>query len=171
MKRIVLTLLFLLATKTYGVEENNAVGDLLASTYDPGILPSLGSSSPLNVSVSLIIANLLAVSDSDQTIDVDVYLLLSWIDTRLNTSLVQDNVVIVTDATMIKRFWTPDVYVQNSVTASIVDVLGPLAQLSIDANQRLFNLRRLSVKLGCKFNLQNYPHDVQYCPMIISPCE
>lgn len=150
------------------VPKNRAVSELLPEHYDPGLLPTLGDAHPLNVSVSIIVTNLLSSSEVDQTIDLDMYVLLAWTDPRLNTSLVQDNLVVVNDPAAIKHFWTPDIYLQNSVSVSVVNVLSPVAQLSIDVHKKLFYLQRLNAKLSCTMNLQNYPHDLQYCKIIFS---
>lgn len=96
---------------------------------------------------------------------VDNRLMLSqWIKDQLanHTNEITD---ILLDSSHVPKFWTPDVYFQNALTASVVNVGLPVQYLAIGALNNLTLITRLSGTFICKMDLSEYPQDYQYCSL------
>ena len=58
-----------------------------------------------------------------------------WIDTRLNTSNLEDNLELEPDA--VTDFWVPDSYFHHAHKAKTVRIMNPTASLQITPNQTI----------------------------------
>ena len=103
---------------------------------------------------------------------MDVTLKLKWFENRLNLSsgIVQqlqnkNNTIddLFLDSSFVPKFWIPDIYFQNGLSASIVTSGLNVQYLVIGLNQNITYTVRLSVTSMCKMDLSSYPQDYQYC--------
>ena len=111
---------------------------------------------------------------------MDLTLKLKWFENRLNLSqqiieLIKDrnNTIdnLILDSSFVPKFWIPDVYFQNGLSASIVNSGLNIQYLVIGLNQNITYTVRLSGKFMCKMDLSNYPQDYQYCSLEAVSCK
>lgn len=109
-----------------------------------------------------------------QSFQLDLTLKLKWFETRLNlsekiTEEVKDrnNTIdnLLLDSSFVSKFWIPDIYFQNGLSASIVNSGLNVQYLVIGVERNITYTVRLSAKFMCKMDLTNYPQDYQYCSM------
>lgn len=92
-----------------------------------------------------------------------------WHDTRLNVSVIGRNQnFIVTQPSIIQQFWLPDVYFVNGLSATVVNAFQAVQKLTITGDSLLSYAQRINALLSCPMNLQNFPHDYQYCRVKVS---
>ena len=104
-----------------------------------------------------------------QTIQVDIILVQQWRDERLNTSSIgQNQNFVITQPSIIKNFWLPDLYLVNGLSATVVNAFQAVQKLTITSENMISYAQRVNAMLSCPMNLQNFPHDLQYCRLKIS---
>ena len=69
---------------------------------------SNGSTDPFKVGYSLLLIDIYGVEHSDFTININVFLTLTWFDDRINISADDDEINV--DVQFIDNLWKPDVY-------------------------------------------------------------
>lgn len=108
------------------------------------------------------LAELMNVNDAQQTFQVDLIILQEWYDFRLNFNDIQGTVEM-SDPSLIERFWTPDLYIINAQSASIINSFHSVQKLTITEAGLMHYSMRVHSTLHCSMNLEKYPHDYQYC--------
>ena len=104
-----------------------------------------------------------------QTIQLDLTLVQHWHDNRLNLSVIEPNQnFVVTKPGLIRQFWLPDLYLVNSLTATVVNAFQPIEKLTITPDGLVSYAQRINALLSCPMNLANFPHDFQYCRIKMS---
>ena len=107
-----------------------------------------------------------------QTIQVDIILVEQWHDERLNLSSIEPNQnFVVTQPALIKQFWLPDMYFVNGLSATLVNAFQSVQKLTITSDGLVSYAQRINALLSCPMNLQNFPHDYQYCRIKMSTCK
>lgn len=104
---------------------------------------------------------------SSQTITLDLYLIQTWHDPRLQVANMVSETVL-TEAAQINQYWMPDTYLINGASVSVINALQPIEKLTIDQQGNVTLMMRVNAQLSCYMNLQNYPMDIQYCRVKIS---
>ena len=69
---------------------------------------SNASADPIKVGYSLLLIDIYGVEHSDFTININVFLTLTWFDDRINISADDDEINV--DVQFIDNLWKPDVY-------------------------------------------------------------
>lgn len=142
------------------------INTLLPAGYNNQMRPSpqLGTT---EVKVEMIVDNLISSDEIEQSITLDIWLATRWHDDRIvGSNLTGD--VIVTDDNLIGHFWSPELYFINGLDVSVVDAFRPIRRLAVASGGAMLLEQRLNARLSCYMNLQNFPHDLQYCPIILS---
>lgn len=85
-----------------------------------------------------------------------------WYDVRLNLDEIPGQITI-SEPELLDKFWTPDLYLVNAQSATIVDAFQSVQKLTITDSGFMHYAIRVNAQLHCSLNLQNYPHDHQYC--------
>ncbi|KAH9389403.1 hypothetical protein TYRP_023349, partial [Tyrophagus putrescentiae] len=139
---------------------------IVPKNYDAQMKPGKDT---LNISISLYVNDLIGAVDKDQTIQLDIILIEQWTDDRLNLSAIDQNQnFIVTTPSIIKKFWLPDLYFVNGLSATVVNAFQAVQKLTVTSNGLITYAQRINTMLSCPMNLQNFPHDYQYCRIKIS---
>lgn len=105
-----------------------------------------------------------------QTFQVDIILVQEWTDNRLNLSEIEQNLV-VTQPAGIRQFWLPEMYFVNGLSATVVNAFQSVQKLTINREGLMNYAQRINALLSCPMNLQNFPHDYQYCRIKMSTCK
>ncbi|XP_054160474.1 glycine receptor subunit alpha-2-like [Oppia nitens] len=147
-----------------------SIVDIIPKTYDPKKSPNPRGVTKVNISV--IVNDLLSVTESDSSFQLDLTLKLKWYDQRLNLSSgIQNDILdhnntidnIILDSSYISKFWIPDIYFQNALSVSIVNSGLSVQYLVIGIDKNITYTVRYSGKFICKMDLTNYPQDYQFC--------
>jgi len=85
----------------------------------------------------------------------------------LELSSLDANLVVTQPAT-IKRFWLPEMYFVNGLSATVVNAFQAVQRLTITTVGLMTYAQRINALLSCPMNLQNFPHDYQYCRIKLS---
>ncbi|XP_054161868.1 glycine receptor subunit alpha-2-like [Oppia nitens] len=149
-----------------------SIVDIIPKTYDPKKSPNPRGVTKVNISV--IVNDLLSVTESDSSFQLDLTLKLKWYDQRLNLSSgIQNDILdhnntidnIILDSSYISKFWIPDIYFQNALSVSIVNSGLSMQYLMIGIDKNITYTVRYSGKFICKMDLTNYPQDYQLCSL------
>ena len=92
---------------------------------------------------------------------------MEWTDKRLNLNEIDQN-IIITKPSMIQKIWTPEIFLVNGLSASVVNALQSVQKITITRDGLINYVQRVNSELMCPMNLQNFPHDYQYCRIKIS---
>ena len=90
-----------------------------------------------------------------------------WIEDRINRSVVGPPVEL-TQTPMLNKFWLPEMYFPNGLSASVVNAFQQVQKLTISQDGLMNFAQRVNAQFSCQLNLQNYPHDIQLCPIRMS---
>ena len=139
--------------------------DLTSKNYNPSRVPRVNDSEPLTVHLHVKLLSMLQVSETEQSITVDLQYRLSWTDYRLLLpSYHADLYPIVLDMRWKERIWVPDVYLHNALKLTPLDgTIAPVTYLELDSGHRVSLIARLTATLSCDMQLLAYPHDRQTC--------
>jgi len=97
-----------------------------------------------------------------QSFTIDFTLNQKWFDTRLNVNFTNlDNLIL--DHSFVSKLWTPDIYFQNALSASVVNAFQAIQFITIGRYNNITYTTRMNGKFVCKMDLSNYPQDYQYC--------
>ncbi|XP_070534365.1 glycine receptor subunit alphaZ1-like [Ptychodera flava] len=92
-----------------------------------------------------------------------IYFRQLWNDPRLQ----HNSPTITIDGDITRMFWTPDTYFENSKDEHIHISPKQNSLFQIQPNGDIFYSIRLSLKLSCSMNLNDFPFDCQYCGVTI----
>ncbi|XP_031550950.1 glycine receptor subunit alpha-4-like [Actinia tenebrosa] len=146
--------------------KSRLVKDLLTD-YDKRIRPFTGVS-PLEVRVDMFISNIWAIEEARMDFTIDMYLRQYWTDPRLRFYAPLANKEALTlNRQTIDEIWIPSTYFFNAKKAYFHDVTTENYLLMIQPNGDVFYSVRLTITMACKLTLQQFPHDVQKCEMIV----
>lgn len=71
-----------------------------------------------------------------------------WTDTRLNLSAIEQNQnFIVTTPSIIKKFWVPDLYFVNGLSATVVNAFQSVQKLTVTADGQVTYAQRINTML------------------------
>ena len=96
---------------------------------------------------------------------IDNRLSLNPLITKLLANTTNDITNLLLDSSFVSKFWTPDIYFQNALSASVVNVGLPIQYLAIGANNNITLITRVSGTFICKMDLSLYPQDYQFCSL------
>ena len=114
------------------------------------------------------------VNDKEQTLSLDIYFKLNWIDPRIQVNITsvqwkQDAVYIDGEEHVpipigeLQNFWIPDPETHAMKSSTLQHLLNPMASLRINQNKRLRYLQRMSIILSCQMSFNRYPFDSHEC--------
>ncbi|NP_001191519.1 GluClAc1 precursor [Aplysia californica] len=135
--------------------------------YDPRVPPDYEEEHPTNVSIRIHLLSFDSVSETTMDYSVELYLSMTWMDVRLNYTLLHNSSWLEVDTKMMDLVWVPDVYFRNEKEASFHDVTVPNKYMHLYREGEVKYSMRLSLTLSCRMLLQKYPLDTQRCPMLI----
>ncbi|XP_055691528.1 gamma-aminobutyric acid receptor alpha-like [Lutzomyia longipalpis] len=164
--------LLLLTTATMGqkiqlTQRNNHanISDLLDNLlrgYDNSVRPDFGGK-PAVIEVDIMVRSMGPISEVDMTYSMDCYFRQSWVDRRLAFHGAQDTLAL--SISMLARIWKPDTYFYNGKQSYLHTITTPNKFVRLHQDGRVLYSSRLTIKAGCPMNLEDFPMDVQRCPL------
>ncbi|XP_075163672.1 gamma-aminobutyric acid type A receptor subunit Grd [Haematobia irritans] len=136
--------------------------DNLLRGYDNSIRPDFGGP-PATVEVDIMVRSMGPISEVDMTYSMDCYFRQSWVDKRLAFKGAQDTLAL--SVSMLARIWKPDTYFYNGKQSYLHTITTPNKFVRIHQDGRVLYSSRLTIKAGCPMNLEDFPMDIQKCPL------
>ncbi|XP_018803148.1 PREDICTED: gamma-aminobutyric acid receptor alpha-like [Bactrocera latifrons] len=136
--------------------------DNLLRGYDNSIRPGFGGP-PATIEVDIMVRSMGPISEVDMTYSMDCYFRQSWVDKRLAFKGAQDTLAL--SVSMLARIWKPDTYFYNGKQSYLHTITTPNKFVRIYQNGRVLYSSRLTIKAGCPMNLEDFPMDIQKCPL------
>ena len=156
-------------TKTSTQEATWTFSEFIPETYDRSHPPvDNNHPSPINVTINVIIDQLIAVNEAEQSYTIDLVYTQKWPDHRLKFPPVS-NKSIPMDTNWLNRLWMPSVYITNSLNPNMLQLTPLFLEIQSNTSQILMTVRQV-VKLKCLMNLFRFPMDSQTCPMEFTLC-
>ncbi|KAI1296501.1 Glycine receptor subunit alpha-2 [Halotydeus destructor] len=161
-------LLFVLLTirTISAIEDEWSPVQLIPVDYDRTKAPPVGTSGPLNISLSVSIIQLMGINEAEQSMTIDIMYHQRWTDRRLFFPR-HNHEVISLDMSLRAKLWMPDVYVINSLSPGVVQLVPLYMELESNTSQLVITSRQ-TVKLRCPMDLFNFPQDTQKCDIELS---
>jgi len=137
----------------------------LNAGYDKAIRPVAKSTDTLNVTINMMLLQILKLDEHDQTLEANGWMQLKWTDSQLKWDKSQynniDHINIPTD-----RIWTPDIVLLNTAERKESFVIGH-KHATVDYNGNVIWVPHMRLKAYCKFDLHRFPFDTQDCKFLI----
>ncbi|CAG7719305.1 unnamed protein product [Allacma fusca] len=139
---------------------------ILLKGYDKIAIPS-GEAGPIRVQVNGLSLNSIDINEKHQTISLQAWLSMDWIDPRLSwgteTKLENDGYLHFDHG----EVWTPDLAVFNGAESTkILEFFGKSQVLS-GFNGSVIWVPPIKATAHCELNLKRWPHDTQTCEVKI----
>ncbi|UMM40573.1 hypothetical protein L5515_017145 [Caenorhabditis briggsae] len=123
--------------------------------------PTANASIPLGVKLGMYLESLGNFRSSEMSFDVDLYVYMSWQDTRLAHNF--SDYVLINNDEIRKQIWLPDLYFANARQASFQEVTVPNFNLFVAPDGTVAYSCRCTLTVACSLNLRYYPMDQQLC--------
>ncbi|EGT59284.1 hypothetical protein CAEBREN_10979 [Caenorhabditis brenneri] len=123
--------------------------------------PTANASIPLAVKLGMYLESLGNFRSSEMSFDVDLYVYMSWQDTRLAHNF--SDYVLINNDEIRKQIWLPDLYFANARQASFQEVTVPNFNLFVAPDGTVAYSCRCTLTVACSLNLRYYPMDQQMC--------
>ncbi|XP_062562938.1 gamma-aminobutyric acid receptor alpha-like [Armigeres subalbatus] len=136
--------------------------DNLLRGYDNSIRPDFGGS-PAVIEVDIMVRSMGPISEVDMTYSMDCYFRQSWVDRRL--AFTGEYNTLALSISMLGRIWKPDTYFYNGKQSYLHTITTPNKFVRINQDGRVLYSSRLTIKAGCPMNLEDFPMDIQRCPL------
>ncbi|GJQ65250.1 Grd [Trypoxylus dichotomus] len=137
--------------------------DNLLRGYDNSIRPDFGGP-PAVVEVDIMVRSMGPISEVDMTYSMDCYFRQSWVDRRLAFPG-DDKDTLALSISMLARIWKPDTYFYNGKQSYLHTITTPNKFVRLYQDGRVLYSSRLTIKAGCPMNLEDFPMDIQRCPL------
>ncbi|KAL3266711.1 hypothetical protein HHI36_010872, partial [Cryptolaemus montrouzieri] len=99
-----------------------------------------------------------------QTYSMDCYFRQTWVDRRLAFPGNPSDTLALS-ISMLGRIWKPDTYFYNGKQSYLHTITTPNKFVRLYQNGRVLYSSRLTIKAGCPMNLEDFPMDIQRCPL------
>ncbi|XP_071439192.1 gamma-aminobutyric acid receptor alpha-like [Hetaerina americana] len=138
--------------------------DNLLRGYDNSVRPNFGGS-PAVVEVDIMVRSMGPISEVDMTYSMDCYFRQSWVDRRLAFRGGDKETTLALSISMLERIWKPDTYFYNGKQSYLHTITTPNKFVRLYQDGRVLYSSRLTIKAGCPMNLEDFPMDIQRCPL------
>ncbi|XP_015512995.1 gamma-aminobutyric acid receptor alpha-like [Neodiprion virginianus] len=136
--------------------------DNLLRGYDNSVRPDFGGP-PATVEVDIMVRSMGPISEVDMTYSMDCYFRQSWVDRRLAFKGGKETLAL--SISMLARIWKPDTYFYNGKQSYLHTITSPNRFVRLYQDGRVLYSSRLTIKAGCPMNLEDFPMDIQRCPL------
>ncbi|XP_019882616.2 gamma-aminobutyric acid receptor alpha-like [Camponotus floridanus] len=136
--------------------------DNLLRGYDNSIRPDFGGP-PATVEVDIMVRSMGPISEVDMTYSMDCYFRQSWVDRRLAFQGGKETLAL--SISMLAKIWKPDTYFYNGKHSYLHTITSPNKFVRLYQDGRVLYSSRLTIKAGCPMNLEDFPMDIQRCPL------
>ncbi|GFG34073.1 hypothetical protein Cfor_01961, partial [Coptotermes formosanus] len=117
---------------------------------------------PAIIEVDIMVRSMGPISEMD-TYSMDCYFRQSWVDRRL--AFQGNKETLALSISMLQRIWKPDTYFYNGKHSYLHTITTPNKFVRLYQDGRVLYSSRLTIKAGCRMNLEDFPMDVQRCPL------
>ncbi|NWS84274.1 GBRP protein, partial [Toxostoma redivivum] len=131
----------------------------LTTGYNKYLRPNFGGE-PVQIAMSLDIASISSISESDMDYTATISLRQRWTDPRL---AFHGNRSFTLDARLLELLWVPDTYIVGSKSSFLHDVTVGNRLLRLFANGTVLYALRITTTVACNMDLSKYPMDTQTC--------
>ena len=159
--------------------------ELIPESYNKLKAPT-NSSKPCNIRISLNITQILGVNEADevsrrslesdsaddwwvvlkQSYEMRCILTQAWLDDRIAYPASESNNRIFLTPDDVPNLWVPRTFIANSFSIMYA-ADAPVVSYEINRTKQIISHSRMSLKLGCDFDLSFFPHDTQFCDVVI----
>lgn len=166
---VIFIVLSSIITTTSTQQATWAFSEFIPETYDKSQPPvDKDHPFPINVTINVIIDQLIAVNEAEQSYTIDLIYTQKWPDHRLKFPP-RSFKSIPMDTNWLNRLWMPSVYITNSLSPNMLKLTPLFLEIQSNTSQILMTVRQV-VKLKCLMNLFRFPMDSQTCPMEFTLC-
>ena len=133
--------------------------------YNPDVLPIIGKSDTVNVSVDIYIMSVNNIDEKDQTFTLRGFLEVKWTDQFLKGSPKDfGGVTKIRVNVKNERIWLPDLALMNTYD-NPTEIRQGSGRTSVDNYGTCVTWPYKAFKIGCKINIRKFPFDVQVCEL------
>ncbi|XP_020605499.1 gamma-aminobutyric acid receptor subunit beta-4-like [Orbicella faveolata] len=125
---------------------------------------SLFPGGPVVVTVGFYLLSINSINVVDMDFTFDVFLRQQWIDKRLDHGT---NQTLYLSNHVNDLIWIPDSYFVNAKNGEMHDVTSSNVMIMLAPGGLVKYNARITIKAYCPMNLQDFPMDVQRCPITI----
>ncbi|XP_054721701.1 gamma-aminobutyric acid receptor alpha-like [Uloborus diversus] len=149
-----------------GLSTKNISGllDSLLEGYDYHLRPGVGGPAT-QVLIDIEVRSMGPVSEVDMSYSMDCYFRQSWVDRRLAYTSTMPTLAL--SISMLERIWRPDTYFYNGKNSYLHTITTPNKFVRLYRDGRVLYSSRLTIRASCPMKLENFPMDVQRCPLQI----
>ncbi|XP_064581394.1 gamma-aminobutyric acid receptor subunit pi isoform X4 [Zonotrichia leucophrys gambelii] len=131
----------------------------LTMGYNKYLRPYFGGE-PVQIAMSLDIASISSISESDMDFTATISLQQRWTDPRL---VFHGNRSFTLDARLVELLWVPDTYIVESKRSFLHDVTVGNRLVRLFSNGTVLYALRITTTVACNMDLSKYPMDTQTC--------
>ncbi|KAH0621896.1 hypothetical protein JD844_023618 [Phrynosoma platyrhinos] len=133
----------------------------LTKGYNRYLRPNFGGA-PVVIAMSLNVASISSISESDMDYTATIYLRQRWTDSRL---VFHGNKSFTLDARLVKYLWVPDTYIVESKKSFLHEVTAENRLIRLFSNGTVLYALRITTTVACNMDLSKYPLDTQTCKL------
>ncbi|PKK26640.1 gamma-aminobutyric acid receptor subunit pi isoform X2 [Columba livia] len=131
----------------------------LTMGYNKYLRPYFGGD-PVQIAMTLDVASISSISESDMDYTATIYLQQRWTDPRL---VFHGNKSFSLDARLVELLWVPDTYIVESKRSFLHDVTVGNRLIRLFSNGTILYALRITTTVACNMDLSKYPMDTQTC--------
>ncbi|XP_037655265.1 gamma-aminobutyric acid receptor subunit pi isoform X1 [Choloepus didactylus] len=133
----------------------------LTAGYNKFLRPNFGGE-PVQIALTLDIASISSISESNMDYTATIYLRQRWTDPRL---VFEGNKSFTLDARLVEFLWVPDTYIVESKTSFLHEVTVGNRLIRLFSNGTVLYALRITTTVACNMDLSKYPMDTQTCKL------
>ncbi|XP_063704812.1 glycine receptor subunit alpha-2 isoform X2 [Culicoides brevitarsis] len=108
-----------------------------------------------------------SIDENSMTYVTDIFLAQSWRDPRLRLPENMSEEYRILDVEWLHDIWRPDCFFKNAKKVTFHEMSIPNHYLWLYHDKTLLYMSKLTLVLSCAMKFETYPHDTQYCSMMI----
>ncbi|XP_042879968.1 glycine receptor subunit alpha-3-like [Penaeus japonicus] len=159
-------ILVLCVSLAHGNAQSKILSDLLQD-YDVNEWPHSEFKRPTTVKVQMFINSFGSLNAANMDYTIDVFLRQRWNDPRLRLKSGQKRITVSNPQTRAK-IWKPDTFFNNVKEAEVHQVSMPNILLRIGNTGDVLYSMRITLRLSCNLQLENFPFDAQQCNTLLA---
>ncbi|ELW66230.1 Gamma-aminobutyric acid receptor subunit pi [Tupaia chinensis] len=133
----------------------------LTAGYNKFLRPNFGGE-PVQIALTLDVASISSISESNMDYTATIYLRQRWTDQRL---VFEGNKSFTLDARLVEFLWVPDTYIVESKKSFLHEVTVGNRLIRLFSNGTVLYALRITTTVACNMDLSKYPMDTQTCKL------
>ncbi|XP_064637327.1 glycine receptor subunit alpha-1-like isoform X1 [Lineus longissimus] len=140
--------------------------DRLLNGYNKYLRPGLEAEEQMAVSIGMQLNTIGGVDDKEMQYTLELVLYQWWTDERFNYYPAYNHSLVL--SYYYDDIWTPDTFFKNARSASVHTVTHDNRYIHVTPQGVVTLAQKITATLNCQMNLYYFPHDTQYCHIILS---